>query len=82
MNSVLRPCLHRLFLVFMDDILMYSASLCEHAKHLREVLFLLRDEELFVKRSKCSFACDTLKYLSHIISGEGVARDPRKTKAN
>lgn len=81
MNTVLRPCLRRSVLVFMDDILVYSPSLSAHLDHLKEVLCLLRDEQLFVKHSKCSFACDSLEYLGHIISGEGVATDPRKTQA-
>lgn len=81
MNTVLRPCLRKSVLVFMDDILVYSPDLESHEKHLREVLSLLRDEKLFVKRSKCSFACDTLEYLGHIVSAQGVATDPRKTQA-
>lgn len=81
MNTVLRPCLRRSVLVFMDDILVYSPSLSTHVEHLREVLCLLRDKQLFVKQSKCSFVCESLEYLSHIISGDGVATDPRKTQA-
>jgi hypothetical protein len=81
MNTVLRPCLRRSVLVFMDDILIYSPSLEQHREHLREVLTLLRDNKLFVKRSKCSFACHTLEYLGHIVSADGVATDPRKTQA-
>lgn len=81
MNTVLRPCLRRCVLVFMDDILVYSASVEEHVQHLREVLQLLLDHQLFVKESKCSFACDTLEYLGHIVSANGVATDPRKTQA-
>jgi hypothetical protein len=45
------------------------------------VLELLRREKLFVKASKCSFACDSLEYLGHIISAQGVATDPKKTQA-
>jgi hypothetical protein len=81
MNSVLAPCLRCFVLVFMDDILVYSSSLDAHLAHLTEVLKLLRDAQLFVKMSKCSFACDRLEYLGHIISAEGVAIDPQKTKA-
>jgi hypothetical protein len=81
MNSVLAPCLRRFVLVFMDDILVYSPSLAAHLDHLMEVLKLLREAQLFVKMSKCSFACDSLEYLGHIISAEGVATDPQKTKA-
>jgi hypothetical protein len=81
MNSVLAPCLRRYALVFMDDILVYSPSLAEHMVHLTEVLQLLRDAQLYVKSSKCSFACASLEYLGHIISADGVATDPQKTQA-
>lgn len=81
MNSVLEPCLRKYVLVFMDDILVYSTSPEEHIIHLTEVLNLLRQQQFFVKRSKCSFACASLEYLGHIISADGVATDPRKTQA-
>jgi hypothetical protein len=48
---------------------------------LSTVLKLLREAQLFVKASKCSFACASLEYLGHIISAAGVATDPQKTKA-
>jgi hypothetical protein len=81
MNVVLEPCLRRSVLVFMDDILVYSSSLEEHVSHLTEVLQLLRNAKLFVKASKCSFACQSLEYLGHIIFADGVSTDPRKTQA-
>ncbi|KAM0887617.1 hypothetical protein ACQ4PT_028880 [Festuca glaucescens] len=81
MNLVLSPCLRRSVLVFMDDILVYSASVQEHVQHLTEVLALLREHQLYVKESKCSFACSSLEYLGHIISENGVSTDPKKTEA-
>jgi hypothetical protein len=81
MNTVLQPCLRKFALVFMDDILIYSLSLVDHAEHLLTVLHLLRENHLFVKLSKCSFAQHKLEYLGHLISAEGVATDPRKTQA-
>jgi hypothetical protein len=81
MNVVLEPCLRKSVLVFMDDILVYSSSLEAHVTHLTEVLHLLRKAQLFVKTSKCLFACDSLEYLGHIISAAGVATDPQKTTA-
>jgi hypothetical protein len=80
MNSVLAPYLRRFMLVFMDDILVSSPSLTEHIEHLTEVLKLLREAQLVIKFSKCSFACDSLEYLGHIISAAGVATAPRKTR--
>lgn len=81
MNSVLQPCLRKFVLVFMDDILVYSSSLPEHALHLSMVLEFLQQHKLFVKKSKCSFAQAQLEYLGHIVSAEGVATDPKKTAA-
>ena len=55
MNLVFRPFLDRLVIVFIDDILVYSKSEAEHAKHLRFVLQTLRDHRLYAKFSKCEF---------------------------
>jgi hypothetical protein len=68
MNAVLQPFLRKCVLVFFDDILIYSASWTEHLQHLRAVLSVLRANSLRVKRSKCSFATDSVAYLGHVIS--------------
>lgn len=65
----------------MDDILVYSASWTEHLGHLRQVLDLLKQHQLFAKLSKCSFGQTSVNYLGHIISDQGVATDPEKTIA-
>lgn len=41
----------------------------------------MREHQLYLKRSKCSFAQDKLEYLRHIISAQGVATDSTKTQA-
>ena len=56
MNEVFAPLLRKGVLVFMDDILIYSSTLEEHAALLATVLQLLSDNNLFAKPSKCSFA--------------------------
>ena len=81
MNEVLDPFLRKFVMVFLDDILIYIPSLDTHVDHVRQVLDKLREHQLFMKLSKCSFAQLQLKYLGHIISGAGVATDPGKTAA-
>jgi hypothetical protein len=81
MNQVLQPFLRKFVLVFLDDILIYSATMEEHVQHLRLVLEQLRLHQLYLKLSKCSFAQAQIEYLGHIISQEGVATDPTKTEA-
>jgi hypothetical protein len=44
-------------------------------------LEILKVHQIYLKRSKCSFAKTSLEYLGHIISAQGVATDPAKTEA-
>lgn len=81
MNSILAPYLRKFAMVFIDDILVYSATLADHISHLRLVLTALRDHQFFLKQSKCKFAKSELSYLGHIITDAGVATDPSKVVA-
>jgi hypothetical protein len=55
MNNVFMEYLDLFVVVFIDDILVYSRSEKEHEGHLRLVLQKLRDNQLYVKLSKCKF---------------------------
>jgi hypothetical protein len=81
MNSIFSHLIRKCVLVFMDDILVYSPSLEDHVSHLKQVFSLLQQHQLSIKRSKCSFAQQSLEYLGHIISNKGVATDPGKIQA-
>lgn len=79
--NFLFPGVRKYVLVFMDDILVFSKSLEDHVKHLQVVLSILRENQFYVKESKCSFRQQSLEYLGHIISDKGVTTDPSKTTA-
>lgn len=55
MNSLFDHLLRKCVLIFMDDILIYSRTLAEHIEQLQMVFQILRDNQLFLKKSKCSF---------------------------
>jgi hypothetical protein len=80
MNSVFMNELDKFVVVFIDDILIYSKNEAEHAKHLRIVLQRLRDHKLYAKFSKCEFWLDSVKFLGHTISMDGISVDPRKVQ--
>ena len=44
MNDVLDDYLEKFVLIFLDDVLVYSANLEEHAEHLRKILERLREQ--------------------------------------
>jgi hypothetical protein len=55
MNGIFKEYLDKFFIVFLDDIIIYSNSKEEHERHLRRVLQVFREHKLYVKLSKCSF---------------------------
>ena len=81
MNNIFRPYLDEFILVYLDDILIYSKTKEEHLKHIRIVLELLRKHKLYGKRSKCDFMKDSIAYLGHIITRDGITVDPKKVDA-
>ncbi|XP_057786354.1 uncharacterized protein LOC131003815 [Salvia miltiorrhiza] len=81
MNDIFRPLLRRFVIVFFDDILIYSRTVPEHAEHLREVFSILHRHHFYIKLSKCSFCCDSVEYLGHIIADGNLKADPSKIEA-
>ena len=81
MNEIFRPYLRRFVLVFFDDILVYSKTVEQHSEHLKTVLGVLTQHQLYAKLSKCVFGCQEVEYLGHIISGKRVKADPTKIAA-
>ena len=78
MNRIFRPYLDQFVIEFIDDILIYSGSGEEHAEHLRIILQTLQEHRLYAKLSKCQFWLDSVAFLGHIVSAEGVLVDPQK----
>ncbi|KAH9752508.1 Endonuclease [Citrus sinensis] len=81
MNKVLQPFLDRFVVVYLDDIVVYNTTLEDHAQHLRQVLQVLRDNELFLKLEKCSFAQQEVEFLGHKIAGGKIMMENVKVKA-
>jgi hypothetical protein len=70
--------LDKFVMVFIDNILIYSKNDSDHEEHLWMVLQKLRDNQLYVKHSKCEFWLDEILFLGHIISMGGISMDPAK----
>ena len=81
MHRVFQPYLDQFVVVFVDDILIYSQSEEEHEDHLRVVLQLLRDHQLYAKFSKCEFWLTKVRFLGHVVSASRVSVDLEKVEA-
>jgi hypothetical protein len=71
-NTTLQSLLDDFCTAYLDDILIFSNTLEEHRRHVREVLERLRKVELYVDVKKCEFHSQKVKYLGMIISVEGL----------
>ena len=81
MNNILSNYLDKFVVVFIDDILIYSKDEQEHEEHLKIVLQLLREQQIYAKFSKHDFFKDKIQYLKHVVSKDGISVDPDKVKA-
>ena len=67
-------------LVYLDDILVYGRDLSEHNMRLRLVLKALGEAGLTLNLKKCLFAADSVKYLGHLVTAEGLSPNPEKVQ--
>ena len=81
MNKLFQPYLRKFIIVFFDDILLYSATLEDHIRHLELALDLLMANRFFVKMSKCVFCTNSVEYLGHVVSDGCLKVDPEKVQA-
>lgn len=78
MNQVFHEYLQKFFLVFFDDILVYSKDMEAHVQHLEKLFKVLASHQLYANVKKCQFAQPQIEYLGHLLSTARVAVDPNK----
>ena len=81
MHRIFQPYLDQFVIVFVDDILIYSQSEWEHDNHLRILLQLLRDHQLYAKFSKCEFWLTKVRFLGSVVSASRVSVNIEKVEA-
>ena len=63
--------------VYLDDILISSTTAEDHLNNLRQLLKRLNDKGLRCRIEKCVFAEDSVTYLGHTISRNGISKSPK-----
>ncbi|XP_070032341.1 uncharacterized mitochondrial protein AtMg00860-like [Nicotiana tomentosiformis] len=77
-NRVLKLFLYSFVIGSLMIFLGYSHSRYENEKHLRVVLVTLKDCQLYAIFSKCEFSLDSVAFLGHVVSSDGIKVDPKK----
>jgi hypothetical protein len=76
----LRRSLDVCIIVYLDDILIYSAVKASHKEHVREVLRRLHKHGLYAKSEKCEFHTESTEYLGYLLSPSGLTMSPDKVQ--
>lgn len=81
MNDIFKELIDEgVVVVYLDDILIFTATLEEHQEVVKRVLKVMRDNKLYLKPEKCSFEQDKVEYLGLIISANKIEMDPVKVE--
>ena len=78
MNDILFDYLNDFYIVYLNNILVYSNDLIEYTLYIRKVLKRLKKVGLELNIKKCEFNTIKIKYLGFIISIDGIEVDPKK----
>ena len=82
MNHIFKPLIDQgVVAVYMDDILIFTQTHEEHTRVVREVLHILRENNLFLKPEKCVFHQPEVEYLGLIVGNRQARMDPAKVAA-
>ena len=82
MNSILKNLIDEgHIIVYLNDILIYTIDFKKHDQLVRQVLQVLRQNQLYLQYEKCTFAQNTIEYLRFIIGNGEICMDPKKVKA-
>jgi len=80
-NQIFRELIDKFLVVYMDDFLIYSKTLEQHIKDVKQVLGLCRLHDLSIKLEKCEFHEQEVEFLGYVINGEGVSMSKVKVQA-
>ena len=82
MNSILKDLIDKdHIIIYLDDILIYIIDFKEHNQLVRQVLQVLRQNWLYLRYEKYTFAQNTIEYLGFIIDNKEICIDPKKVEA-
>jgi len=79
MNNIFRDMLDKgWIIIYMNDILIFSADPEEHRQRTLQVLERLREHDLYLKAEKCKFDIQEVEFLGLIIKLDQLTMDPTK----
>ena len=79
-NNTLREYLDLFYMVYLNNILIYSKDLELYKEHVKKVLDTLQAKDLKLKPKKCEFYKIEVEFLGYIVTTQGLKMDPKKVE--
>ena len=80
MKEIFRDMIDLGVIICLDDILIYSENVQDHAALVKRVLEHLQEQQLAIAPDKCEWHRSRVNFLGYIISPDGVAMDQEKIR--
>ena len=80
MQHIFRNINWKYLIIYVDDLIIYSDTFNNHISHLSQVMSKLVEAKLTLKPSKCMFGVESVKYLGHVLSRDGISMDKSKVE--
>ena len=81
MDVTFKDMTNKFVVIYLDDFLIYSKDEESHIEHVRAVLQRMREVQLYASLEKSEFCTQSIKFLGHQISPDGISADPSKVQA-
>src|SRR2546421_6012856 len=72
-NKILQRLLNIFYIIYLNDILVFSKNKAQHTKYLQLIMNKLQKHKLYVKIIKCKFFITEMKFLKFIMSMNRVS---------
>jgi len=69
------------YVLYIDDIIIYSPSVTQHFYDLQTVFDRLHKAGLTINLKKSKFCLHELTFLGHVVNTKGISADPSKVEA-
>ena len=83
-QRIMEECLgdlnHKICLIYLDDLIIFSKTVEEHFERLEKVFQKIKEHNLKFTPKKCKFFQEKVRYVGHIVSEAGIEADPAKTE--
>ena len=80
MNKIFQGLNRKICMIYLDDCITMSNGFEDHLENLTALFERMITYDLKLKPSKCYFIQESVSYLGHKISKEGIVPDPERTR--